>query len=274
MSKYSDLPTRVIAAVIGATLIVGGILMGPTPYLVVFLVITVATLWEFYRLLGRREVVSLKVLGTLWGAVLVVLSYLVISGTLRPLVLLTLTPLTFLIFIVKLYDKKDTEPFSAIAHTWLGIIYIALPFSLMHLVAFAKGEYDFQLVFGCLLLHWAHDVGAYFAGKVFGRTPLFQRWSPKKTWEGSAGGLVLTLIVVVIGSRWGHSLDLWQWLGMAMIIVLAGTFGDLVESQFKRSLSIKDSGQSIPGHGGFLDRFDGLLISTPLVASYLILLFK
>ena len=274
MSKYSDLPARVIAAVIGASLIVGGILFGPVTYLVVFLVITVASLWEFYRLLSRREVISLKILGTLWGAALLVLSFLVINGTFHAYVLLALTPLTFLIFVAKLYDKKDTEPFSGIAHTWLGIVYIALPFSLMHLVAFAGGKYDFQLVLGCLLLHWAHDVGAYFAGKVLGRTPLFERWSPKKTWEGSAGGFLLALLVVFIGHRWAHSLDLWQWTGMAIIIILAGTFGDLVESQFKRSLSIKDSGHTIPGHGGFLDRFDGLLLSTPLVAAYLIWLFN
>ena len=122
---------------------------------------------------------------------------------------------------------------------------------------------------GCLLLHWAHDVGAYFVGVRYGRTKLFERLSPKKSWEGSAGGAFLTFLVIFIGSYWADSLKLWEWAVIGILVVVAGTLGDLVESQLKRSLAIKDSGQSIPGHGGFLDRFDGLLISTPFIAAFL-----
>ena len=273
MSKYSDLPIRIIAAVIGAVIIVGGLLYGATTYFVVFLGISILTLWEYYKIVGHQESIPLKFLGTLWGAGLVSLSYGALTQQLPWSALLVLAPIGFLIFILKLYDRKDTQPFESLALTWLGIIYIALPFSLMHLIAFAPGNYDFQLVLGCLLLHWAHDVGAYFTGIRFGKTKLFERWSPKKSWEGTVGGSILAIVVALVGSQWAHSLIWWQWLGMALIVIVAGTLGDLVESQFKRSLSLKDSGSSIPGHGGFMDRFDGLLLSTPLVAAYLKWLF-
>ena len=200
---------------------------------------------------------------------LVSCSFLSINGNINYDWLLIFIPLGMTTFILKLFDQSENKPFLGTAYTWLGIIYVALPFSLLHFIAFAKGTYEFQIVLGCLLLHWAHDVGAYFVGVRFGKTKLFERLSPNKSWEGSAGGAFLTLLVVFIGSNWSTTLTVWQWVIIGVLVIVAGTLGDLVESQLKRSMQIKDSGRSIPGHGGFLDRFDGLLISTPFIAAFL-----
>ena len=129
--------------------------------------------------------------------------------------------------------------------------------------------FSWQKPLGCLFLLWASDTGAYFAGTKFGKTKLFERVSPKKSWEGSIGGFIASMIVAYVLSRYFLDLKVWQWFGCGAIIVVAGTYGDLVESLFKRSIHIKDSASTIPGHGGFLDRFDGLLLSIPFIITFL-----
>ena len=116
---------------------------------------------------------------------------------------------------------------------------------------------------------WASDTGAYFAGTTFGKSKLFERISPKKSWEGFLGGAVLAILFAYGIAHYFTTLALWQWLTIGVIIIVGGTFGDLVESLLKRSIEIKDSGDSLPGHGGFLDRFDGLLISAPFIVAFL-----
>ena len=269
MSKYPDILPRVLTATAGALIIVLSILYGQWSYFVVFLIIATLAQREFYRIVRSPGAKPLRTWGTLLGIFLMTGTFLSASKTINHEWFFAFVPLGMIIFIVKLFQKHETKPFLGTSYTWLGIIYVALPFSMLHYVAFARETYDFQLVLGCLLLHWAHDVGAYFVGVRFGRTKLFERLSPKKSWEGSAGGAFLTLLVVFVGSFWADSLKLWEWTVIGILVVVAGTLGDLVESQLKRSLAIKDSGHSIPGHGGFLDRFDGLLISTPFVAAFL-----
>lgn len=269
MSKYPNILVRFLTATFGATIIVLSILYGAWSYFGVFLLIAVLSQWEFYKIVQSPGSRPLKVWGSLMGLFLVSFSFLSISGNLSFDWLLLLIPLGMTTFVIKLFQKNETQPFLGTAYTWLGIIYVALPFSMLHYVGFARGAYDFQLVLGCLLLHWAHDVGAYFIGVRFGRTKLFPSLSPNKSWEGSAGGALLTLLVVFVGSFWADTLRLWEWLTIGTLVIVAGTLGDLVESQLKRSMEIKDSGRSIPGHGGFLDRFDGLLISTPFIAAFL-----
>jgi phosphatidate cytidylyltransferase len=175
-----------------------------------------------------------------------------------------------LIFFIKLYKAKDEKPFKNIAYTFLGIIYVALPFALLTVLAFIQNDtYDPNIVLGCLFLLWASDSGAYFAGTKFGKTKLFERVSPKKSWEGSVGGLIAAMGVAYIISLYYTNYAPWQWFSIGFIIVVAGTYGDLVESLFKRSMNIKDSADTIPGHGGFLDRFDGLLLSIPFIITFL-----
>jgi len=269
LSKYPNILVRVLTATLGAVIIVLGIVGGPWSYFLVFLGIAILSQWEFYKIVQTSASKPVKVWGTFLGMLLVSCSFLSINGNLNYDWVLIFIPLGMTTFILKLFDQSENKPFLGTAYTWLGIIYVALPFSLLHFIAFSRGTYDFQIVLGCLLLHWAHDVGAYFVGVRFGKTKLFERLSPNKSWEGSAGGAFLTLLVVFIGSNWSSALTLWQWVIIGVLVIVAGTLGDLVESQLKRSMQIKDSGRSIPGHGGFLDRFDGLLISTPFIAAFL-----
>ncbi len=269
MSKYPDILARVFTATIGALIIVLAIVKGQWTYFAVILIIATLAQREFYRIVKSPGARPLKNWGTILGIFLVSCSFLSFSGQISFDWLTIFIPVGMATFVFKLFQKNETGPFIGTAFTWLGIIYVALPFSMMHVVGFARGTYDFQLVLGCLLLHWAHDVGAYFVGVRYGRTKLFERLSPKKSWEGLLGGTLLTIIVILVGSIWADSLQLWQWMAIGLLVVVAGTLGDLVESQLKRSLALKDSGRSIPGHGGFLDRFDGLLISTPFIAAFL-----
>ncbi|MFN3379783.1 MAG: phosphatidate cytidylyltransferase, partial [Runella zeae] len=127
---------------------------------------------------------------------------------------------------------------------------------------------NFEIVLGCLLLLWATDIGAYFAGTYLGKRKLFERVSPKKSWEGAAGGAAFAGLVAFVLGVYFKSHEPWEWYCIAALIVVGGTLGDLVESLFKRSIAIKDSGSTIPGHGGFLDRFDGLLLSTPFIVTF------
>jgi phosphatidate cytidylyltransferase len=171
--------------------------------------------------------------------------------------------------MIKLYKKFERKPFTNIAYTFLGIFYVAMPYALLNIAAFESGTYNFEIIFGCLFILWASDTGAYIAGTLFGRRKLFERISPKKSWEGALGGAVLAFVFAFIMQLYFSVLAPWQWYCVAAIIIVGGIYGDLIESLLKRSIEIKDSGSILPGHGGFLDRFDGLLISAPFIVAFL-----
>jgi phosphatidate cytidylyltransferase len=133
------------------------------------------------------------------------------------------------------------------------------------LIPYESLSFSPGIVIGFFFLIWANDSGAYLAGVSFGRHKLFERISPKKTWEGFIGGFVLALFVSWFLSGWLGVIGKYEWAIVSVIISIAGTFGDLLESMLKRSLDVKDSGSFLPGHGGFLDRFDSTIISFPLV---------
>lgn len=266
--KFSSLGQRIVTAIIGAIAVIGGIYLGMWGYFIVFLVISFFTLWEFYKLAILDDMAPLKVWGSIIGAGLFSLSFFVEAGLVSVKYLLLIFPLLTSVFLIKLY-KKDDKPFTQVAYTFLGIIYVSIPFSLLNVIAFNSGGYRFHVILGILFILWASDTGAYFTGILFGKKKLFLRVSPKKTWEGSIGGALLALIFAYGFSVYFNDLTLIQWLVAAVLIVIAGVYGDLVESLFKRSIEIKDSGTSIPGHGGFLDRFDGLLLASPFVAAFI-----
>lgn len=269
LSSYSNLAQRVIAAVAGIALILLAVTLNEWTFFVLFTTISVLTQLEFYRLVGLDDIAPLKYYGTFVGGVLNVLTFLIEEHYIHFENYFLISPLVTAIFFIKLYKKGERKPFTNIAFTFLGIIYVAIPFALLMVIALPSGGYSYQRVLGCLFLLWASDTGAYFAGTKFGRTKLFERVSPKKSWEGSLGGAAAALVVALLLGQYYTDLRPWQWLCIGAIIVVAGTYGDLVESLFKRSIAIKDSGTSIPGHGGFLDRFDGLLLSAPFIATFL-----
>lgn len=267
--KYNNLTQRIITGVLGAAAIITGVSLGPWTYFAIFLIICFFTLYEFYRLSPADSQVPQKVLGMITGTMIFVLSFLVEKNILTNRYYVLIFPMVALVFIIKLYRASEKKPFNDIAATFLGLVYISLPVSLLNIIVFERGVYHFEVILGTLLILWATDTGAYFAGTFLGKNKLFPRISPKKTWEGFAGGAALAMIFAYGLSTYFHNLTLVQWLVVGVIIIVGGTFGDLVESMLKRSLEIKDSGNALPGHGGFLDRFDGLLISVPFLVAFL-----
>ena len=267
-NKYPDLGLRILTGLLGASLILAGSAFGQWTYFCIFFIICILSTIEFYRLTWLDGMLPLKFLGTVNCLLLFTITFLVEAGLIAPKFYFCLLPVLALIFLVKLYKKED-KPFTNIAYTFLGIFYIGLPFSLLNFTVFASGHYNSHLVIGIMLILWCSDVGAYFVGVRYGKRKLFERVSPKKSWEGMIGAFLLALAASYILGRYFHDLNTLQWAIIAVIIVITGTYGDLVESLFKRSISIKDSGKILPGHGGFLDRFDGLLISLFFIVFYL-----
>ncbi len=270
LRNLSNLQQRVIAAIIAIPFLLFCILYNDYTFLVLFLVIGVLAQLEFYKLVGSiSDNLPLTFYGTFCGVVMHVLTFFIEKGDLAYQYYYVLSPLLTFIFFIKLYKSKDEKPFKNIAYTFLGIIYVALPFTLLTVLAYIKNDtYDPNIVLGCLFLLWASDSGAYFAGTKFGKTKLFERVSPKKSWEGSIGGMIAAMVVATIISKYYTNYSAFHWYVIGVIIVVAGTYGDLVESLFKRSINIKDSADTVPGHGGFLDRFDGLLLSIPFIIPF------
>lgn len=270
ISNYSNLAQRVITAIVGAGLIIGSLVYSEWAYFVVFGIILGFTQMEFYKLSGLDGMLPLKSFGTFIGLMIFTLTFLEEMKVIPIQYYFLVFPLISMIFFIKLYRKSDKKPFTGIAYTILGIFYVAIPFSLLTIAAFSVDKtFHYEIVIGSLFILWASDSGAYFAGTKFGKTKLFERVSPKKSWEGSLGGAATALAVTYFLSQYFTVLQPWQWFCIAAIIIIAGTYGDLIESLFKRSIDIKDSGRGLPGHGGFMDRFDGLLLSTPFIVAFL-----
>jgi phosphatidate cytidylyltransferase len=248
-------------------------------FAVIFLVVTVLGLWEFYGLISNENCHPQKYYGTLAGILIYMAGmvvYLVVGSGIYDrfwlgiIPFLLALPLFFLSFIVEIYRNKP-HPLANIATTTLGFLYIALPFSM--LLYFNRPDtLHFMgmpvILVGYFTFTWMNDTSAYLYGKQFGKHKFFERISPKKTWEGTIAGAVVTFLLAFGLHFLVHDMPLTDWLALAGMVVLFGTHGDLVESLLKRSLNIKDSGTILPGHGGILDRFDTMLISAPFVFLY------
>ena len=269
ITKYNNLTQRFITGISGSAAIITGVCINEWTYCLVFFIICLFALLEFYKLAGLDGVIPQKTFGTLCGVSIYLLSFFIEKGSISYRYYFLIFPIVSCVYMIKLYKKFERKPFTNIAFTFLGIFYVAVPFALLNIAAFEDNVYNYEIIFGCLFILWASDTGAYFAGTFFGKRKLFERISPKKSWEGFFGGALLALIFAYGLSEFFHSISLVQWIIVGVIIIIGGTFGDLVESLLKRSIEIKDSGTSIPGHGGFLDRFDGLLISAPFIVAYL-----
>ncbi|MEQ8304619.1 MAG: phosphatidate cytidylyltransferase [Cyclobacteriaceae bacterium] len=269
LKKYNNLTQRLITALLGAAVIIFCVVFGDWTYYGVFFVICLFALLEFYDLSGLDGMLPQKTFGTVCGMLIFSLSFFIERGTISYRYYFLIFPIVSCVYMIKLYKKFERKPFTNIAFMILGLFYVAMPFSLLHIAAFENGEYNYEIIFGCLFILWASDTGAYFAGTLFGKRKLFERISPKKSWEGAVGGAALAFAFAYGISCYFQTLALWQWFVVSVIIIIGGIYGDLVESLLKRSIEIKDSGDSLPGHGGFLDRFDGLLISAPFIVAFL-----
>lgn len=245
-------------------------MINPITLASVFYVIAILGLLEYYSLCKIGGVHPQGTLGIITATTLYATIELVKLGTIPTVGIAISIPFFVAIFIYELFRKRP-DPFTNIAHTILGIMYIVAPLALLNVFSFEQLVYvdNREVVLGFFILLWLNDTGAYVFGKLFGKHKIFPRISPKKTWEGSIGGAISSLAGGLIIATQFSEIALHHWLALSVIIVIFGSLGDMVESLLKRSLNIKDSSNILPGHGGILDRFDGVLIASPMVFTYL-----
>ena len=271
LQKNSHFTKRVLTALVAMPIVIAAVYWSAWSYFFLFLFLVVATMLEFYKLARLGGLSPHRPWGILCGVLGYTLVFAYANGYMSANFLYVLCPVIALAYPSELY-KQGATPFTNIAYTVLGIVYVSSPFTLLHIIAFAQGAYNYEIVLGIFFILWANDTGAYIVGSGLGKRKLFQRISPKKSWEGSLGGAILALIVSYMLAHYFNSISWEKWLGMSSIIIIAGTYGDLVASMFKRSLKLKDSGTAIPGHGGFLDRFDSFLLAVPFILAFIKLL--
>lgn len=268
---------RTITGIIFVTAIVVSFL-NPVAMIFLFSLVTGMTVWEFAGLVNQRENVQINQFICSVAGVLLFLATAVHARGLDTLNLAFIPWLATIIYLLvsELYLKAK-DPIANWAYTMMSQIYIALPFSLLNVLAFqfTNSDVPWLLPLSVFIFLWVNDSGAYCTGSLLGRHKLFPRVSPGKSWEGSIGGGVFVLVaawlISYITTQKGivTNLTTLQWMGMGLVVVIFGTWGDLIESLFKRTLGIKDSGNVLPGHGGMLDRFDSSLLAIPAVVVYL-----
>jgi phosphatidate cytidylyltransferase len=283
---------RTITGIIFVAAVVASFLR-PEAMVLLFAIVTGLTVWEFTGLVNERPGVTVnRFICTVAGVYfLFAMTYYcsdIYGGAAKSVVFIPYLVTVIYLLVAELYIKQE-DPINNWAYTMLSQMYIALPFSLLNVLAFTASPeglvlFNPILPLSVFIFLWMNDTGAYCIGSLLGRHKLFPRISPGKSWEGSIGGAVVVLAVAYLlyvfdsgqlsyladaGFRSSGMLTLEQWLGLGLVVVVFGTWGDLVESLFKRTLGIKDSGSILPGHGGMLDRFDSSLLAIPAAVIYL-----
>ncbi len=269
-----NLIQRTITGVLFVAAVTGCILYHPLSFGILFAVIIALTIYEFASLVNQKEDISINPFFNMIGG-----SYLffAIMGYCRSYSAEVFIPylILWIYIIVRELYLKQSNPVNNWAYSFMSQLYIALPFALLNVLAFHIDMEQSQILYepiiplSVFIFIWINDSGAYCIGSLCGRHRLFKRISPKKSWEGSIGGGVFAIITALIMAHFYPFISVPVWIGFALVVVIFGTWGDLVESLFKRQLGIKDSGNILPGHGGWLDRFDSALIAIPAVVVYL-----
>lgn len=276
--KLKNMITRAITGTIFVVAVVVSFLR-PQAMMFLFALVTALSVWEFTGLVNNIKDVSVNRFITTAAGTYLFIAFAGYCSEITPSAVFIPYLLTIVyLFISELYTKAS-NPINNWAYTMLSQLYIALPFSMINVVAFRNENgavvYDYLLPLSIFIFLWTNDTGAYISGSLLGKHKLFPRVSPGKSWEGSIGGGLLVLAVAALvghianSNEGGHILSIPGWMGLGLVVVFFGTWGDLVESLFKRTIGIKDSGKILPGHGGMLDRFDSSLMAFPAAVVYL-----
>jgi phosphatidate cytidylyltransferase len=254
--------------------------LNPQAMTTLFCIVTGMTIWEYCSLVNDRPFISInRFICTISGIYLFLAMMGYNSGLTPATVFIPYLVSIIYLMVAELYMKAK-DPINNWAYTMLSQLYIALPLSLLNVLAFRSNGYNIQYSYlaplSVFVFLWINDAGAYCVGSLLGRHKLFPRISPGKSWEGSIGGGLLVMAAAVLvwylTEQYGVNdlgLSAAEWAGLGLVIVVFGTWGDLIESLFKRTLGIKDSGKILPGHGGMLDRFDSTLMAVPAAVVYL-----
>ena len=264
--------TRTITGIVLVLLILTAVIASQYSFAVMFLLILTGGLIEFANLYRQSDIKPNHWLIYLVSFFLFGTSFMVAKGLIGPKYFLALFPLFLLIMSAELYRKKP-KPMENIAVTIFSIVYMAIPIALINFLVFPEilppHVYTPRMLIALFILIWTYDSGAYLFGVSLGKHRLFERISPKKSWEGAIGGTFTATVAAVIIAGYIHEIQLIHWIAISILAVISSTFGDLTESMFKRYFQIKDSGQILPGHGGILDRFDSILFAVPVIVLYL-----
>lgn len=279
--KMKNLVVRTLSGLVLVAVMLGAMIWSPNGFGVLLAVLAAAGMLEFYALAAAKGARPQRVLGTVLGLALLCLALLpaipdgcdvLDNRWICAMIVLFMLAVPAML-VCELY-RKNTDPLASVGATLLGVWYVAFPLVCFGWMAFwfesASCEWFPGVALAYLVIIWVNDVFAYLVGMLLGRHRLFERLSPKKSWEGFFGG-VAGAVAAGVAAGWQLGGSLWAWGGLALVVAATGVLGDLTESMFKRAAGVKDSGRSIPGHGGVLDRFDAVLLSAPFALVYLLL---
>ena len=256
----SNLAKRTVFGSLFVIVVIGSILLNYWAFFAVMLVTVFIGSQEVSMLMAKEDNRELKLMTVIVATLFYALSVIFAPIAYILQLILLLVPILIALFSTKFSFEK------VVVSCWTAMFFVALPCVLM------MKMYDKTLIIMLFCLIWTNDVFAYLTGMAIGRHKLFERISPKKTIEGSAGGLVMTVVAAfLVNHFWLHMMQDWTMMGMAMVVVIFGSLGDLCESMMKRQAGVKDSGNVIPGHGGVLDRFDATFLAVPAVWCYLMM---
>ncbi len=266
----SELAKRTVFGSLFVIVVIGSILLNYWAFFAVMLVTVFIGSQEVSKLMSKEDNRELKLMAVILGTLFYVLGVVLFPIAYILQLILILTPL-----LIALFSKNYSFEKIAVS-CWTAMFFVALPCTLMMGIyrepEFMLGGKYLLIILFCLI--WINDIFAYLTGMAIGKHKLFERISSKKTIEGSLGGLVMTILTAfLVNHYWLHMMSDWKMMGMALIVVVFGSLGDLCESMMKRQAGVKDSGNMIPGHGGILDRFDATFLAVPFVYCYLMLCY-
>ena len=267
-----NLIIRALTGIIFVVVLISAIYIHPIFFLILFCIITGLTLWEFGGLVKHYENANLqRTVNVLGGVYLFIATFVYANGLTDGKIFLPYLLFIMLTMIAELYYKAP-NPINNWAFTLFAQVYCAGSFSILNFIGAEPGtpgvmSYTPLFIMAIFIFVWLDDTGAYLVGSLIGKHKLFERISPKKSWEGFFGGLILSLASSQAFAWFAPEINRMNWLGLAATVVLFGTWGDLIESLLKRTLGVKDSGNVLPGHGGMLDRFDSVMLAVS--ASYI-----
>lgn len=267
----NNFKTRTFSGIIFVVTLIGAILLSPYTFVALFSVIAGMAIYEFHTITNNGTTINVNKTNAIIGAVLLFLISYLYNANMVGHQVFSIYGIYYIILIISELFRKNKNPIYNWAYATLGQIGIALPFALLNYLLYAFGHNPMILI-ALFVTIWINDTGAFVAGSTLGRHKLFARISPKKTWEGFIGGAIFAILSGYIFSRYIIEFSTTEWIIFSEIVVISGTFGDLMESLLKRTENIKDSGNVIPGHGGVLDRFDSMLLAAPAILIYIVLL--
>jgi phosphatidate cytidylyltransferase len=267
----SNFIQRALTGFFFAATVIGSILFNQYIYLAFSALVISLGILEFSKL-AKIEQINLSKWFVVAGGIALVFAFYALKTFNNYIVFFIFILINAFLFIAELY-KKQSKPFMNIAYSVFAQVYIAMPFALLYYVLFLPGYFYPFLALSIFILIWANDTFAYLFGVTLGKKKLFERISPKKSWEGAIGGGISSILLAYFLSTFFPVISSFHWVVVGFLIVLFGNFGDLIQSLYKRSINVKDSGNILPGHGGILDRFDSFLFATPIVVLYLKIIY-